>query len=156
MFNRFRFFNDPLFHEMDRLLPRLLTSYGGAGDGAMLGDSIGCPVNVSEDQNTYYIQALVPGLTAEQLELNWRTGTLTIHGEVAAQPPEGATVVWSEIQPYQFHRAVQLSDAVDSDNVEARLENGVLMIIAPKAEHAKARRIEIGGTTPRQINAGKP
>lgn len=141
MFNRYSLFSDPFFRELEQRLPRTLGTGGENGDASIGGGY--CPVNIAQDKDRYYIQALVPGTTADQLELTWQESALTIRGKVAAQPPENSTVVWNEIQPYQFHRVVQLGDAVDVDRVEARLENGLLTIVAPKAEHAKSRTIKV-------------
>ena len=143
MLSRYSLFTDPFFRELEQQLPRMLGTGGEFGDTTFGGGY--CPVNISEDKDHYYIQALVPGITADQLALTWHGNTLTIRGKVAAQAPENTTVVWSEIRPYQFHRVVQLGDAVDLDRVEARLENGLLTIVAPRAEHAKARTIPVQG-----------
>ena len=141
MLGRYSLSNDPFFRELEQRLPRMLGTGGENGDSTIGGGY--CPVNISQDKDRYFIQALVPGTTADRLELNWQGNSLTIRGSVAAQAPEGATVVWNEIQPYQFHRVVQLGDAVDVERVEARLEHGLLTIVAPKAEHAKSRTIHV-------------
>lgn len=141
MLSRYSLFGDPFFRELEQQLPRMLGTGGENGDTTFGGGY--CPVNIAEDKDHYYIQALVPGVTADQLELSWQGNTLTIRGKVAAQAPENTTIVWNEIRPYQFRRQVQLGDAVDVDRVEARLENGLLTVVGPKAEHAKARNIQV-------------
>ena len=135
-----RWFNDPAFSVLDRMLSRYPGAYS---DGEEQGAGNYCPVNVSQDKDHYYIQALVPGIPAEKLEINWQGSSLTISGQLELRLPENAAVVWNEIRPYQFRRVVQLGDAIDVDHVDARLENGVLTISAPKAEEARARSIKV-------------
>lgn len=140
--NRYSLFNDPFFRELERRLPTLTGSSADPTENDTTSNGY-CPVNISQDQDHYYIQALVPGVTAEQLELTWQETSLVISGSVAAQPPEGTTVVWNEIRPYRFRRIVQVGDNLDLDRVEARLENGLLTIVAPKAAHARPRTIPV-------------
>ena len=144
--NRYSLFNDPFFRELERRLPAMMGSGGDSNEQDTWSNGY-CPVNISQDKEHYYIQALVPGVTAERLELSWQESSLVIQGSVAAQPPEGSTVVWNEIRPYRFRRIVQVGDNIDLDRVEARLENGLLTIVAPKAEHARPRTIRVQGTS---------
>ena len=144
--NRYSLFNDPFFRELERRLPAMMGAGGDSNEQDTWSNGY-CPVNISQDKEHYYIQALVPGVTAERLELSWQESSLVIQGSVAAQPPEGSTVVWNEIRPYRFRRIVQVGDNIDLDRVEARLENGLLTIVAPKAEHARPRTIRVQGTS---------
>jgi HSP20 family protein len=125
----------------DRMFPRFSSAFEGAGDGSSLG-SYGAPVNLSSDEANYYIDVLVPGLAAEDLEVTWQDGALIMSGKVEFPVAEGRTSVWSEIRPYQFRRVVKLGD-IDAEKVEAKLEHGVLHVTAPKSDHAKPRTIKI-------------
>src|SRR5690242_9191960 len=94
MFTPSRWFNDPAFSVLDRMLSRYP---GGFGDGEEAGLANSCPVNVSQDKDHYYIQALVPGVAADKLEINWQGSSLTISGQLELTLPENAGVVWNEI-----------------------------------------------------------
>ncbi|MCL6648357.1 MAG: Hsp20/alpha crystallin family protein [Chloroflexi bacterium] len=138
MLSRFSLFNDPMFQALDRLTQRMLASLG---EGEASWTTI--PVNVSEDGERFYIQALTPGLAPEQLNLTVQGGTVVISGELNVPAYEGSNPVWTEVQPTRFRRAITLGADIQEDKVEAHLNNGVLTIIAPKAERARARAIPI-------------
>ena len=143
-------FNDPLFSLVDRLLPWQFPPLGEAGAAPAVIAS--CPVAIYEDGERFYVQAVVPGMTPDQIQLTWQDNALTISGEVSYTVPQGAELVWSELQPYRFRRTIQLGAEVDLNRVEAHLENGVLTIVAPKAEHARTKKIPIlPGTAQKQL-----
>ena len=125
-----------LFDRLDRLSAR--TPGSGSEDGGSLLNGI--PINLFQDQNNYYLQAWMPGLSADQLELTWNQHTLTISSSVSPDTPEGATPLYQELRPYRFRRSIQLND-VDVENVEARIADGVLLVVAPKAEQKRTRVI---------------
>ena len=129
------------FDIFDRMIPRFSSAFEGAGDGFALGNH-GAPVNVTSDETNYYVDALVPGLTSEGLEVVWQDGSLVMSGKVEFPVAEGRAAVWQEIRPYQFRRVVKLGD-IDAEKVEAKLEHGVLHVTAPKSDHAKPRTIKI-------------
>jgi HSP20 family protein len=101
-------------------------------------------VNVREDTDTVHIDAEVPGLTADQIEVSIRHGNeLTIQGERPSS--DGAIGAWHQQERGvgRFQRILTLPTPVDADNVEARLEQGVLRLKLPKAESVKAHRIPV-------------
>lgn len=142
MLTRYRAFQPTTaFDLFDRVIPRFAGAFEGAGDGSSV-SAHGAPINVSSDEANYYIDALVPGLTSEGLEVTWQDNTLVLAGKVEFPVAEGRTAVWQEIRPYQFRRVIKLGD-IDPERVEAKLEHGVLRVTAPKSDHAKPRTIKI-------------
>ena len=71
--------------------------------------------------------------------------TMTVAGSMQLAQPEGGRFVWQEFSqgPTQFRREITLPTEVDPARVEARYQNGVLTMIAPKAEHAMPREIKV-------------
>lgn len=101
------------------------------------------PVNIWEDENGFYVEAEIPGLTMEDLEIYVHDGDhLSIKGNRKATAAEGH---WHrrERASGEFERSFRLSDAVDVENVEAKLQDGILTITLPKSESVKPRKIEI-------------
>jgi len=101
-------------------------------------------VNVREEADAFHVEAEVPGVTREQLEVFVRHGTeLTLQGERA--PAGSASGAWlrQERGNGRFHRVLTLPVPVDADKVEAKLVDGVLMLTLPKAEEARPRRIAV-------------
>ena len=68
---------------------------------------------------------------------------VTIAGELKANREEGANYLLAERPSGRFHRVITLPTPLDSSNVEAELDNGVLTLRVPKTEEAKPRTIKV-------------
>jgi HSP20 family protein len=102
------------------------------------------PVNVREDAEAFHVEAVVPGLTQEQVQVSvTNKNQLTLQGE--RLPEEANKGRWHRRERGfgRFQRALKLPAPVDADKVEAKLENGVLYLRLPKAEEARPRRIAV-------------
>jgi HSP20 family protein len=103
-------------------------------------------VNVHEENDAFQVEADVPGLTREQIEVSIRHGTeLILQGERKAYAGDNGTWHHQERGVGRFQRVVTLPAAVDADKIEARLEHGVLRLTLPKMEAGKPRRIPVQG-----------
>ena len=103
-------------------------------------------VNVREEADAFYVEAEVPGVTQDQIEVLIRHGTeLTLQGE--RKPASADTGTWHhrERGDGRFHRVLTLAAPVDADKVHARLENGVLHLVLPMVESVKPHRIPVKG-----------
>jgi HSP20 family protein len=102
------------------------------------------PVNVWDDDENVYLDAELPGIAPEHLEMTITDGNrLTLKGQ--RQPPEVGATTWhrQERSFGSFSRTLTLPMLVDSDRVEARFELGNLRVKLPKSPKAKPRRIEV-------------
>jgi HSP20 family protein len=103
-------------------------------------------VNVREEADAFHVEAEVPGVTQDQIEVFVRRGTeLTLQGERKQAVSESGTWHHQERSAGRFHRVLTLSVPVDSEKVEARLEHGVLHLLLPKSEAVKPHRIAVQG-----------
>lgn len=101
------------------------------------------PVNIWEDENGFYVEADLPGLSMDDIEIFLHDGDeLSIKG--VRQPTE-IDGVWRrrERGNGEFSRTFKLSDLVDVDKVSAELNHGVLTVSLPKSEAVKPRKIEV-------------
>jgi len=102
-------------------------------------------MNISEDKDNIYVDALAPGLDSSTLNVSVAGDQLTVTGEKKALPksvnPE--LVHRSERSAGQFTRSLSLPFDVESERVRANYENGVLKIVLPKIEAAKPRQIQV-------------
>ena len=99
------------------------------------------PLNLWEENDFLYVEAEVPGLKMDQLEIFVKDGELTLHGKRGdAQQREYHR---RERGQGAFQRVVKLPFEIDPEKVEATLVDGVLNIKLPKAEAAKPRKIEV-------------
>src|SRR4030043_936410 len=91
-------------------------------------------VDVQAGDDAYDIIALVPGLDAEDLEIEVLNNTVTIRGEFKTCSEDQAKYLVSELPNGRFGRTISLPTATDPDKVEASIKNGVLSLHVPKAE----------------------
>ena len=97
-------------------------------------------VNVREEDDTYVLSALVPGLKAEDLNIQVLENVVSIEGEYRA---EEAEYLLSELPRGNFRRALRMPAEIQADKVEAKITDGVLTLSLPKAESAKPKRINV-------------
>lgn len=100
-------------------------------------------VDIIETGEEFVFQADLPGVTAEDVDVSYENGVLTIEGRVQPRQPEGRSYVWREYGVGHFYRQFSLNGEINPDGIRAELKNGVLELHVPKAESAKTRRIEI-------------
>ena len=101
-------------------------------------------VNIAEDKENVYVEALAPGINPETLEVSVLNNTVKIAGEKSAV---------KDVKPEAFHRnergagrfirTLSLPVEVNADKVKAEYKDGVLLLTLPKAESAKPKQIAI-------------
>jgi HSP20 family protein len=106
------------------------------------------PRNVWETPEAFHLEAELPGMKQEDLHIAvTNRNTLTLAGERKLDGPSGCPLKGSwhrrERGFGRFQRVLTLPSPVNAEQVEARLENGVLLLTRPKAEEARPRRIEV-------------
>ena len=101
-------------------------------------------INVSEDSESVYVRAELPGIKADDLDIRMEKDTLTIAGrrEHAAED-EAVSYHRREREWGAFRRSFSLPTRVDSSKVEARYEDGILTVMLPKAAEARPRQITV-------------
>jgi HSP20 family protein len=103
-------------------------------------------VNVWEDGDQIFVEAEMPGIKHEDLEiLVTGENQVTIKGERQVSAPEKGMWHRQERGAGSFSRTLTLPFEVDRDRVEARLENGVLTVTLAKHVSAKPRKISVKG-----------
>jgi HSP20 family molecular chaperone IbpA len=100
-------------------------------------------VDIFETDREITLLADMPGVAADAISIDLRDSVLTLTGDVTPWegPDESDVLVEFEIGKYQ--RQFTLSDAIDQESIDARLEDGVLRLTLPKAEKAMPRRITV-------------
>lgn len=97
-------------------------------------------VNVSEQDDAYVLSALVPGLKAEDLNIQVLENVVSIEGEYHAADTE---YLLNEFPSGSFRRALRLPAEIQAEKVEAKIADGVLTLNLPKAESARPKKINI-------------
>jgi len=97
-------------------------------------------VNVRDEEDTFVLSALVPGLKAEDLNIQVLEDVVRIEGEFQANDEE---YLLRELPNGSFRRALRMPTEIDADKVEAKITDGVLTLRLPKAESARPKKIKI-------------
>ncbi len=97
-------------------------------------------VNIREEEDAYILSALVPGLKAEDLNIQVLENVVSIEGE---QPAEQADFLLNELPEGPFRRTLRMPVEIDAEKVEAQITDGVLRLTLPKAESARPKKIKI-------------
>jgi len=100
-------------------------------------------LNTWEDGDSAYVEAELPGLTLDDVEVLVAGSELTINGERKIAGPGDASWHRRERSYGRFSRKLTLPWEVDADRVEARLRDGVLTVRLPKAEAVKPRKVKL-------------
>ena len=97
-------------------------------------------LNVRDEEDTFVLSALVPGLKADDLSIQVLEDVIHIEGEY---PQDEQEYLLNELPSGAFHRALRLPSAIDADKVEAKITDGVLTLRLPKAESARPKKIKV-------------
>jgi HSP20 family protein len=131
---------------MDRLFEDSFVRPTGWTSSAL--DARTLPVDVSMSSDELVVEAQLPGLKPEDVEITLENGTLTIRGETAEDREERKDdYLVREIRRGTFSRSISLPNGLQAENAAATFENGTLTLRIPKAEEVKPRQIRISPTT---------
>ncbi len=98
-----------------------------------------------ESAESYRLEADLPGIAEENLEITVHEGVLSISGSrTEASAEEGETFLVQERQHGSFERRFKLPKDANSEQIQAKLDEGVLRVTIAKKEERKARRIALG------------
>ena len=137
--------SDP-FRDVDRLFQQFWGVPNGSGSRPMA-----MPMDAYRKDDSFLIRLDLPGVKADGVELTVEDNVLTIKAERPAPPAtDGVESVIAERPFGTFTRQVLLGNNLDTENIRALYEAGVLTLMIPVAEHAKPRRIEISEQLDRQ------
>lgn len=129
---------------MSRRMDRLTQGLFGRPTWAWQTARVFPAVNLTEDQDNYYVRAELPGIKADALEISVTGRNLTITGERRIAT-EGENVRYHrrERDAGKFSRVIGLPGHIDPDKVNANMVNGVLKVTIAKAEASKPKQITI-------------
>lgn len=97
-------------------------------------------VNIREEEDAYILSALVPGLQAEDLNIQVLENVVSIEGEYK---DDETSYLVSELPRGAFRRSLRMPSEIDSEKVEARIADGILTLTLPKAESARPKKIQV-------------
>ena len=104
------------------------------------------PIDIYETDEGLILRADLPGVSLDTLELQVQDNKLTLFGRMEQSVPENARLLHQEYEIGDFLRSFILSDEVDHKHIAAKLNNGVLEVVLPKADKPEPRRIQVATT----------
>jgi HSP20 family protein len=111
-------------------------------------------MDLVESGDHFVLRADLPGMSEEDVKIEFEDGTLTVSGERKAEREEKEEGYYRVERAFgSFSRTLTLPKGIDADAVSASFDRGVLEIRIPKPEESKPRRIEIGGAGQQTIEA---
>jgi len=99
-------------------------------------------VNIMETRDGYLLEAEMPGVNKQGLEITLEGNEITITGHRSAETPPGQPV-FRESRGVDYRRVFELDPAIDTGKISARMEQGVLKLSLPKSEKVKPRKIAV-------------
>jgi HSP20 family protein len=98
--------------------------------------------SVTEENDGYTLRVEMPGVNKEGLELSIENNELTIVGRRSLPAVDG-TLIHRESRAENFRRVFELDPSIDANKISAKMEQGILTLSLPKAEHVKPRKITV-------------
>src|SRR5204862_6217898 len=96
--------------------------------------------SVIEDGDAYLLNVEMPGVNKEGLEISVESNELTIIGR-RSMPAVDGTLIHRESRTENFRRVFELDPSIDTSRIAAKMDQGILTLTLPKAEHVKPRKI---------------
>ena len=100
------------------------------------------PASVTEIADGYTLQTEMPGVKKDGLEISVENNELTIIGRRSRPAVEG-TLIHRESRPENFRRVFEIDPSIDADKISAKIDQGLVTLTLPKAEHVKPRKIAV-------------
>ena len=134
------------FSELERMRQQMDNFLSRVPDSGMpsLHAGVFPSINLTEDKDHYYLRAELPGISAEDLDIQATGNNLSISGERKIEvEKDNVRYHRKEREEGKFSRAISLPGDIDADGVSASLTNGILKVSVSKAEKAKPKQISI-------------
>jgi HSP20 family protein len=119
-----------------------LTRENRDADRAQVDQFIAPPASVIEAGEGYTLELEMPGVTKDGLDISVENNELTVVGQRSLPTVQG-TLIHHESRPNNFRRTFELDPSIDADKIRAKIEQGLVTLTLPKAEHVKPRKISV-------------
>src|ERR687886_2592466 len=122
------------------------------------GQTMSMPMDVAETKDAFIVEASLPGVKPEDLDITVQDNVLTITGEVRQQQETGEKPNYHRVERRygRVSRSISLPTQVQADRIQANLNDGILRLEIPKAEAVKPRKITVNtgnsGQQPVDVN----
>lgn len=101
------------------------------------------PVDIYETGEGITLQADMPGVSKERLNLRVEGNNLLVEGSIGIARQEQMTALYADVRSTVYRRTFALSNELETDKIDANLKDGLLTVRIPKRAELRARRIEV-------------
>ncbi|MBF0238386.1 MAG: Hsp20/alpha crystallin family protein [SAR324 cluster bacterium] len=101
------------------------------------------PTDIVETDKSLIVNMDMPGVLKENLAIRLENQVLEVEGHIDFSPYQGLNPIYTEYNVGHYTRKFTVSSSIDTDKIEASLNDGVLTLTLPKAEKAQPRQIQI-------------
>jgi HSP20 family protein len=112
------------------------------------------PVDVFATKDEVVVQAILPGVKPEEVDITMEGNALTLAGDTTSMIPDREGLLLQEIRRGRFVRTLTLPEGLEPDKATATFEDGILTLRIPKAEQVKPRQIKISTDQARPAGDG--
>ena len=119
-----------------------LTRETRESDGSQAEQFITPTASVTEIGDGYMLEIEMPGVQKDGLEISVENNELTIIGRRSLPSVEG-TLIHRESRPENFRRVFEIDPSIDAEKISAKIDQGLVTLTLPKAEHVKPRKITV-------------
>lgn len=113
-----------------------------ANDNLTRDEYVAPNVNIFETTDGYVLQAEMPGVGKDGVEITLEENEITITGRRAPETVSGEAL-FRERHNADYRRVFELDPAIDTDKIAAKVEQGILTVTLPKSERVKPRKISV-------------
>lgn len=99
--------------------------------------------DIYETDDAIHLIANMAGVDQDSVDITLEKNVLTIRGQASAQTPEGMELAYSEYAVGDYERSFVLSDEIEREGIDAKMQDGVLDLTLPKSKSARSRRIPV-------------
>ncbi len=143
-----------LQNRMNRLFE---DQYSGGRQDALTAGAFVPPVDVYEDEHSVQLKLEVPGIDEKDLDVKVENNTLTVTGERKFEKEEKEENFRRVERRYgSFTRSFTLPNSVNTDDINAQYDNGVLTIKLAKRAEAKPKQIKVNVGSQKTLEGKKP
>jgi len=129
---------------MNRMRTQRMAQLGQRQNGGASAPAWAPAVDISERKDAYVVAVEIPGVGADDLEITFEDGLMTIQGERhLVQDSSDEKLHRIERRYGTFRRSINLPSHIRADAIEASVQDGVLHILVPKADEVQAKRIQV-------------
>ena len=105
--------------------------------------TIRAPVDIYEDSEGITVEADMPGVSKDRLQVRVEAGSLLVEGHVQFDLPEKAEALYADVRSTAYRRSFVLGRELDTEKIQANLKDGVLKVRIPKRAEVKPRKIDV-------------